>query len=90
MAEDSNQEQGISVSLPMGVLATAILVGLAAAVAYTLTNRETDPIQGTKEKGRGGKGFTRKLTLMTAVTLLENDATRKVVLAVLRAMARRA
>jgi hypothetical protein len=86
---DENDGQKISVSVPIG----AIAVGLAIALgtAYMLTNREEETSGGAvKDKLKSGKGFGRKMGLMTLITLIENDATRRVVVGILRAMAKRA
>ena len=91
MNEDSESKPVISGSVPIGALAAGVIVGAAVLAAYLLTNRDNgDVASSVKSKARSGKGFGRKLGLMTAITLIENDATRKVVLAVLKAIARRA
>jgi len=92
MTEDKNAKTIISGSVPLGAIALGALIAVAAATAYLLTNRENGGVTATiKDKGKSGrKGFGRKLGLMTAITLIENDATRKLVIALLRAMARRA
>lgn len=91
MTDSSEGTQNISVSVPMGVIAAGALVGLAAAAAYVLSSRdEADPSSTVKEKAKSGRGLMRKFGLLTLITLIENDATRKAVVAVLRAMARRA
>lgn len=90
MSDEHEQQSNISVSIPIGALATVAIVG-AAVAAYILSNRDSEDGEGvaSRTKGRAG-GVRRRLGLMTVITLIENDATRKVVLAVLRAMARRA
>ena len=89
MAEDDQQGSNISVSVPIGALVSAAVLG-AAGAAYLFLNRgdsATSAVSGLNEKG---KGLRRKVGLTTVITLLENDASRKVVLSILRAMARRA
>jgi hypothetical protein len=89
MAEEDQQGSNLSVSVPIGALATAAVLG-AAAAAYVFLNRgdsDTPTPSGLNQKG---KGLRRKVGLTTVITLLENDASRKVVLSILRAMARRA
>ncbi|HEX6509238.1 MAG TPA: hypothetical protein VF221_16545 [Chloroflexota bacterium] len=88
MSDDEEQGSNISVSVPIGALAGAALLG-AAAVAYAMLNRGDDSGESSSGGTRRGKGMRRRIGLMTVITLLENDASRKVVLAVLRAMARR-
>lgn len=87
MAENQNDGKNISVSVPMGAIATAIVLGVAAA-AYVLMGREGEGDAESSPRSKGGS-MRRRLGLMTLITLLENDASRKVVIAVLRAMARR-
>jgi hypothetical protein len=93
MADDSaNQgKPNISVRLPIGGLATLALLGIAAA-GYLIATRDSEPEpQSVAEKAlASGRNARRRIGLKTVIALLENDASRKVVLAVLRAMARRA
>lgn len=89
MADEDQQSSNISVSVPIGALASVAVLG-AAGAAYLFMNRSetaSSAVSGLNEKG---KGLRRKVGLTTVITLLENDASRKVVLSVLRAMARRA
>ncbi|HLJ65922.1 MAG TPA: hypothetical protein VKX16_01010 [Chloroflexota bacterium] len=86
MAEDQNG-RNISVSVPMGIIGAALALGVAAA-AYALVGRDDEEGASTSSAPRG-RGMRRKLGLMTLVTLIENDASRKVLVALLRAMARR-
>jgi hypothetical protein len=91
MTQDSDGKPIISGSVPLGAIAAGALIAVAAAAAYLLANRENGGVTATiREKGKSRKGLGRKLGLMTAITLIENDATRKLVIALLRAMARRA
>ena len=92
MADQGNGSDGqsIGVSVPIGAVAVGALVALAAA-SYLLSNRNDEAPAGTASQfARSGKKAGRKLGLNTVIALLENDATRKVVLALLKAMARRA
>lgn len=90
MASESNGDQNLSVSVPMGVVVAGVLVGLMAAAAYLMTQRGDTSVSGTAGRAaRTGRGFGRKLGLTTIITLLENDASRRVILAVLKAIARR-
>lgn len=88
MADNTGGNDNFSVSLPVGAVAAGLLVGLAAAT-YFLAGRGDDVTETVAQKGKAGKGKLRKLGLMTLVSLIENDATRKVVVATLKAMARR-
>jgi hypothetical protein len=55
-----------------------------------MASRENnDPTTQVKQRARSGRSFGRRIGLMTLITLIENDATRKVLVAILRAMARR-
>lgn len=90
MANDSNGEQNISVSVPVGVIAAGAVIGLIAAAAYVMTQRGDTDVSGVAgQAARSGRGFSRKLGLMTLITIIENDATRRVLVALLRAIARR-
>jgi hypothetical protein len=94
MADENDENKNVSVSVPMGAIATALVLGMAAA-AYALIGRDN----AGSETGSGVKAVSglkaksgsmrKKLGLMTLITVIENDASRKVLLAFLRAMARR-
>ena len=86
----NDENQSISVSMPTGVVAAGIVVGLAVVAAYLMSSKtDVDPGTALKGSARASKGFGKRMGLMTLITLIENDATRKVVVAVLRAMAKR-
>ena len=87
-SRDSN-EQNFSVSVPVGAAVAAILLAGATAAAYLIIGR---PAELGAEGGQSmpGGGFLRKVGLLGLVAMIENDATRKVVVAVLKAMAKRA
>jgi hypothetical protein len=91
MSEEDTDNKGVSLTLPIGALGAALALGLAAAAYTYFSNEDAEDAQskGGQSKGKSGS-MRRRLGLMTVITLLENDQTRKVVLAVLRAMARRA
>ena len=84
---DRQASKNVSVNVPMGAIGLALALGVAAA-AYALIGRDN-----TEESSSGvsmpGKGVRRKLGLMTLVAIIENDATRKVLVTLLRSMARR-
>jgi hypothetical protein len=88
MADENDENKNISVSVPMGAIATALVLGMAAA-AYALIGRDNAVSEtGSGLKAKSGS-MRKKLGLMTLITVIENDASRKVLLAFLRAMARR-
>lgn len=92
MADRRNETEGqsIGVSVPIGAVAAAALVALGVA-SYLLTNRSEEITPGPAgQVARSGRRAGRRLGLNALIALLENDATRKVVLALLKAMARRA
>ena len=89
MADDEQQGSNLSVSVPIGALASVAVLG-AAAAAYVLLNRSDTGLPSTSGIAGKGKKVRRKVGLTTVITVLENDASRKVVLSILRAMARRA
>lgn len=90
-SDDSTSDENFSVSIPVGAAVTAVLLAGAAAAAYLIIGRADT--EGTAAQAssatRSGKSMFRRLGIMGLVTLIENDATRKVVVAVLKAMARR-
>ena len=91
MDGDKNDDAGISVSLPVGVIATGLLIGVAASIAYVLVSRQDDSTENAQGRSRSkGGGIFRRMGLVTLISLIENDATRKVLVTVLRAIARRA
>jgi hypothetical protein len=89
MANNEGSGDSASLSVPVGIVAAGLLLGLAGAT-YFLTSRsgETTSSQATTA-ARTGRSMMRRAGIMTLVTLIENDATRKLVVAALRAMARR-
>jgi hypothetical protein len=89
MAEEETSGKNVALTLPIGALGAALALGLAAAAYTYLSGSSEDSGESGNSKGKSGS-MRKKLGLMTIITLLENDATRKVVLAVLKAMARRA
>jgi hypothetical protein len=91
----SDDEKNISVSVPMSLIAAAVAVVSGAAAAYMLANRneeESGPsLPGPRRKsGKSARSYGRRVGLKALIALIENDASRKVVVAALRAMARRA
>jgi hypothetical protein len=90
MSSDNTNEENFSVSIPVGAAVTALLLAGAAAAAYVLIGRADETADsGASSAARSGKSMFRRLGIMGLITLIENDATRKVVIAVLRAMAKR-
>ncbi len=89
MADDDQQGSNVSVSVPIGALASVAVLA-AAGAAYVLLHRSDPAVPSNAGIAGKGKKVRRKLGLTTVITVLENDASRKVVLSVLRAMARRA
>jgi hypothetical protein len=92
MADRGNesQEQSIGVSVPIAAIAAGAVVALGVA-SYLLSNRGQEGTTGTASNvARSGRKAGRRLGLNALIALLENDATRRVVLALLKAMARRA
>lgn len=94
MASGNDDKQKVSMNMPVGALAAALVLGLASA-AYALLMRENE---STSREGmtssasgmaRSGKGMLRRAALTGLIAAIENDASRKVVIAVLKAMAKR-
>jgi hypothetical protein len=88
VASDNNENENPSVSVPVPLVAAGIVAGLAVAT-YIMLSRSDDNGEQASPKKKMGKTVRRRVGLMAFITLLENDATRKVVLAALRAIARR-
>jgi hypothetical protein len=91
VSEESDDNQNVALSLPVPVVAAGLAAGLAVA-AYVLlgrSNAAVEPVDKATKATKATKKFGRKLGLTTLITLIENDTTRKVVVAVLRAVARR-
>lgn len=84
-----NKDDAFSITLPLGAAIGAIALGAAGMAAYLMfnDNEGASPGAGLASSGRG---MLRRFGLLGLVTLIENDATRKVLVAVLKAMARRA
>lgn len=91
MTSGDSNEQNFSVSVPVGAAVAAILLAGATAAAYLIIGRPgTDVESDGGSSGRKGGNFFRRMGILGLVTLIENDATRKLVVAVLKAMAKRA
>ena len=91
----ADDEKNISVSVPMSLIAAAVAVISGAAAAYVLANRNEEEsassLPGARRmSGKSAKSFGRRMGLRALIALIENDASRKVVVAALKAMARRA
>lgn len=87
MSSRDDDQQGFSVSVPIGAAVGAILLLGAATVAYMLLSGDQNG-EGSSAAKSGRSAF-RRFGLLSLVTLIENDATRKVVVAILKAIARR-
>ena len=90
MSSEDSSDQSISVSVPAGAAVAALVLAIAAAVAYVLIGRTDETGDTAGGPAKTGKSMIRRLGIMGLVTMIENDATRKLVVAVLKAMARRA
>jgi hypothetical protein len=88
MTSGDERQQNFSVSIPIGA-AVAGLILMMAAAAYLLMGQGSEG-ESEPASPRPGSSFARRMGLLGLVTMIENDATRKVVVAVLKAMARRA
>jgi hypothetical protein len=89
MTSGDSNEQNFSVSVPVGAAVAAILLAGATAAAYLIIGRPGMDLSSEGGQSRPGGGFMRKMGLLGLVAMIENDATRKVVVAVLKAMAKR-
>lgn len=94
MGSKNDENQNVNVNVPIGVIATGLVLGLAAA-AYALMMRNSETMGRTTVAGtasgvaRGGKGMLRKAALNGLIAAIETDASRKLVVTVLKAMAKR-
>lgn len=95
MASKNGENQNVNVNIPIGVIATGLILGLAAA-AFAMMRQNSQTTGGTTFAGtasgvaRGGKGMLRKAALNALIAAIETDASRKLVITVLKAMAKRA
>jgi hypothetical protein len=90
MTSGDSNEQNFSVSVPVGAAVAAILLAGATAAAYLIIGRPGMELGSEGGPAKSGSSFMRKIGLLGLVAMIENDATRKVVVAVLKAMAKRA
>jgi hypothetical protein len=97
MASEENEGQNISVNVPIGALAMAVALGVAAA-AYLMIGRGDTDVRGTvtgsvsetaSQVGRSGKGMLRKAGITALIAMIENDATRRLVVSFLKAIRNR-
>ncbi len=94
MTSDNNENQNVSLNVPVGVIATGLVLGLASAVYMVMTRNSEETTAGTVvsaagQVSKGAKGTVRKAAITALIAAIENDATRKLVVAVLRTMAKR-
>ncbi len=89
MASEDQSQQKVSFNVPIGVLAAAAVIGLAGAACTLLSQSSDGADASTSSKIKCGGNIRKKLGLMTLVTLIENDVTRKGVVALLKALAKR-
>jgi hypothetical protein len=82
---ETNNEQRIALSLPISVVAAGILLGLAVTT-YILVARSEG--EGDETEAEPAKGVGRRVGFTALATLIENDSTRKIIVAGLKALAR--
>ncbi|HZU12908.1 MAG TPA: hypothetical protein VFB58_08720 [Chloroflexota bacterium] len=85
-----NNEDGFSITLPLGAAVGAIVIAAASTAAYLMLNGSEASAPSGSGIASSGRSALRRLGLMGLITVIENDASRRVLVAVLRAMARRA
>jgi len=83
MTDDTDANQSAVPAVPKSVVLPLLLLALAGAAF--LFSRAKD----TEGSGKGKKSPMKRVGMMGLITLIENDATRKVVVQVLKAMAKR-
>lgn len=90
MTSDENSEPNISLTVPVGAAVGALVLAVAATVAYVLMGRGNESSESTASNvTSSGRNMLRRMGILGLVAVLENDATRKVILAALKAIARR-
>ncbi|MGH2441556.1 MAG: hypothetical protein ACRDFX_00110 [Chloroflexota bacterium] len=90
MADNRNDDKKVSVSVPIGAVVLGVTAALAGA-AYTLLKRDADDAAlDLGQKMKPVRGMRKKIGLVALAGLIENDKSRKLLVATLRAMARRA
>jgi hypothetical protein len=90
MTSNNRDDANFSLSLPVGAAVAGVLLATAVAAAFLLLGRTEQTGESTGSPGKSSKSFFRRVGILGLITLIENDATRKVVVAILKAMARRA
>lgn len=92
MSEDSS-ENSTSLTVPIGALGALLVLGIAgAAYAYLQRGGDESPqgfVQSAVQRAKPGKNTRRKVGLMALIALIDNDASRKVLLTFLRALQKR-
>lgn len=88
MAEETTSSSSIP-KAPIGALGALAAIVLAGA-AYAVSNRTTEDEQVTPGVRARAGGMKKRLGLMAAIAVIENDTTRKLLLTTLKAMAKRA
>jgi hypothetical protein len=84
---ESGENENVALSVPLPAVAAAIALGIGIG-SYLLLGRGSNG-ERTSGASNPAKKMGRKFGLMTLVTLIENDTTRKIVVAGIKAMARR-
>lgn len=89
MTNDEEQGSNISLNVPISVLGLALVAGLAALAFLMNSGPDSSSESTASAVTRSARGGLRKVGLLGLASAIENDATRKVVVAALRAMAKR-
>jgi len=84
VTENRQQNEAVSVSIPVGLVASALIL-LAAGAVYMLVAKP-DIAAG---ESPNPKGMLRRAGLLALAGAIENDFSRKAVVAIIRAVARR-
>lgn len=89
MTENANGNKDMIVNVPIPALAGVLLLA-AAGAAYTYWQRDNMPSPGDAIKSVAPKpGFGRRIALRTAISMIENDTSRKLLLVVLKTLVKR-
>lgn len=91
MASDENDERSVSVSVPIGAaVAGVLLLGSAAAIYFLLGGGSKSSTSGESSVANSSRSFLRKMGILGLATMIENDFSRKFLVSILKAIARRA
>lgn len=84
MAENRQQNEAVSVSVPVGLVASALILLAAGAVYMLVAKPDIVPAEPPNPKG-----MLRRAGLLALAGAIENEFSRKALVAIIRVVARR-